>query len=490
MRSIRKYLPFVFGGMVFQSVLETTDMLKSMKAATDVTNSIVEWMDDQPDTETGIGIGIGPSRENGPLSDTSEESFSACLLVMDDNNRLVEWLAFHYHVLKLRTLIITTDPRSQTSPTHILEKWRAHGMTILEWNESTLTLERDPRSKREPTLTQLHRRRQQVFLMKCLRHLQGMNRTWTALWDTDEFIVWNQRPHSQVQLENMTDSVQIPSIEGQDGLFTFLQNHKTLSDQLIKPCITIPRMLFGAAESPHDQVQHRVPSWINATHHDTLRWRKHAKRDDYTTNGLGKTIIDVSRVNLTGLNSAHNPHRPLKKFCKFAQLEDRLSLFRINHYLGSWESYSARDDARKNTMRSTESWQFKTDRAADETDDNIRDWMNGFVRAQGPKKARDLLKGAGYLPSAGEESEARKKEWHSTWADEIMQSPNLPSKNNAARRDFAKYLKSKSGNETGRNVGGNSNIGTIPITSAKKRSRKQQRNRRQMKQRNKKRNSL
>jgi hypothetical protein len=480
MHSIRKYLPFVFGGMLLQSGLETTNMMKSMKAATDATNSIAEWMDVQPDTN------FGP--ENKPLSDTSEESFSACLLLMDDNHRLVEWLAFHYHVLKLRTLIITTDPRSQTSPTPIFDKWRAHGMTILEWNESHL--EKDPRSERSPTPTKLHRIRQQVFLVQCMRHLQGMNRTWTALWDTDEYIVWNQKPHSRVQLENMTDSVQIPSIERQDGLFTFLQNHVALSDQLTRPCITIPRMLFGAAASHHAQIQHRVPSWINATHHDTLRWRKHAKRDDHTANGFAKTIIDVSRVNLTGLKSALNPHRPLKKFCKFAQVEDRLSLFRINHYLGSWESYSARDDARKNTLRSTEAWQFKTDQAKDETDDNIRDWMNGFVRAQGQTKARDLLKGAGCLPGVGDESEARKKEWHSTLADEIMQSPKLPSRRKAARREFAKYLKSKSGNETGHNGGGNSNQGTMSTTSAKKRPSKQQRNRRHKRHENDKPNSL
>ena len=38
------------------------------------------------------------------------EGFSSCLLIMDDNHYLIEWLAYHYHVLPLRRLIVATDP--------------------------------------------------------------------------------------------------------------------------------------------------------------------------------------------------------------------------------------------------------------------------------------------------------------------------------------------------------------------------------------------
>jgi hypothetical protein len=54
----------------------------------------------------------------------SEDDFSACLLVMDDNHYLIEWLAYHYHALNLQNLILVTDPNSQTSPTAILERWK------------------------------------------------------------------------------------------------------------------------------------------------------------------------------------------------------------------------------------------------------------------------------------------------------------------------------------------------------------------------------
>jgi hypothetical protein len=36
---------------------------------------------------------------NGNARDDPKESFAACLVLMDDNHFLIEWLAYHYHVL-------------------------------------------------------------------------------------------------------------------------------------------------------------------------------------------------------------------------------------------------------------------------------------------------------------------------------------------------------------------------------------------------------
>mmetsp|Transcript_38845 Transcript_38845/g.94042 ORF Transcript_38845/g.94042 Transcript_38845/m.94042 type:complete len:82 (+) Transcript_38845:465-710(+) len=51
------------------------------------------------------------------------DSFSACLLIMDDNHYLIEWLAYHYQVMPLRRLIVLSDPKSRTTPLPILERW-------------------------------------------------------------------------------------------------------------------------------------------------------------------------------------------------------------------------------------------------------------------------------------------------------------------------------------------------------------------------------
>jgi hypothetical protein len=67
-----------------------------------------------------------------------DEAFSACMLIMDDNHRLTEWLAYHYHVLPLDYLVVAVDPNSKTSPSAILDQWRGYGMTIIEWNNTEI----------------------------------------------------------------------------------------------------------------------------------------------------------------------------------------------------------------------------------------------------------------------------------------------------------------------------------------------------------------
>lgn len=59
-------------------------------------------------------------------------SFGACLFWMDDYERLVEWLAYHYHVLPMRHLVLFRDPKSTQDPTPILERWKPY-LEITYW---------------------------------------------------------------------------------------------------------------------------------------------------------------------------------------------------------------------------------------------------------------------------------------------------------------------------------------------------------------------
>ena len=53
-----------------------------------------------------------------------ENKFAACMLVMDDSHFLTEWIAYHYHAVNLRTIVLAIDPKSQTSPSHVLDRWK------------------------------------------------------------------------------------------------------------------------------------------------------------------------------------------------------------------------------------------------------------------------------------------------------------------------------------------------------------------------------
>ncbi|KAL3816693.1 hypothetical protein ACHAXA_009132 [Cyclostephanos tholiformis] len=113
--------------------------------------------------------------------DSEGESFSACILIMDENHRLSEWIGYHYFAMSLRYLVVAVDPHSKTSPSQILNRWRDR-MTIVEWTDSNFTdkflinLNTDGHIKK----TKKHRARQADFYLECTRHLQSHNRTWTS----------------------------------------------------------------------------------------------------------------------------------------------------------------------------------------------------------------------------------------------------------------------------------------------------------------------
>ena len=129
-----------------------------------------------------------------------ESSFSACILWMDDNHRLEEWLAYHYYFLKLRYVVINIDPWSRTSPQAIIDRWNDHennynlNMTIVTMRDSEYVLdydkeieiiqeaaevnESDAALKYGQVKTNYHRHRQRQFYKACSQHLIQQNKSW------------------------------------------------------------------------------------------------------------------------------------------------------------------------------------------------------------------------------------------------------------------------------------------------------------------------
>jgi hypothetical protein len=289
-----------------------------------------------------------------------EGEFSACLLVMDDNHFLIEWLAYHYHTLPLRHLILAVDPRSVTSPTKILDRWRDHGMVIEEWSDKDFMppvrnvsnmknaqmislLSRKGYNTEDAQVISLHRTRQKQFYNKCLRVLKSAGRTWTLLIDTDEYLVINQRATSRFH-------VPAPSPEKPGSIMSFLRQELAKNETELpkdSPCIMIPRLRFGCAKSHLEQVNRDVPIGFNGSAFQTLHCRKHAPPKISDINKTGKTIIDISRVETKKI-SVMNPHRPLWAYCPDSELytEIKDNLFVVHHYAGTWEQYSFREDYR------------------------------------------------------------------------------------------------------------------------------------------------
>ena len=153
---------------------------------------------------------------------------------MDDNHFLSEWIAYHYYTTNLRTLIIATDPKSLTSPSSILEKWKDL-IHIIEWNSDTdyftttefVETQKDVKQYFSHTTPQLieHRARQRLFYYKCMYTLKTLHKGWTLLLDTDEFIHIN---YETVNKYNMTNAnVAINPITQPGSVATLLQDATT-----------------------------------------------------------------------------------------------------------------------------------------------------------------------------------------------------------------------------------------------------------------------
>jgi hypothetical protein len=252
-----------------------------------------------------------------------------------------------------------------------------------------------------------HRTRQNRFYETCMQHLYDEGQSWTALYDTDEFLVFNKFNHDY---KTRAKNLKSPASMAEPGsVLNFIhQAQKSgTSDRLLNnTCYMIPRLLYGAKETPEHELKSSIPEGATVETHqlDTIRWRHHNPGDKTAHNGPAKVIIDVSRLGPLFPLSVESPHRPVREVCgpSAAYQDIKGSPFRINHYLGSWEAYSFREDSRKGAERSREVWEFRAKNASEERSDQAVTWLKGFYDEVGVEKANIVLEGAGipksYVP--------------------------------------------------------------------------------------------
>jgi hypothetical protein len=300
---------------------------------------------------------------------------------MDENFRLREWIAYHYHVLPLRYLIVSIDPKSKESPELILDQFRNHlNMTILLWNESEyIVWGEDSVSPR-----QQHLIRQRRFLKHCLEFLYHQNRTWTALWDTDEYIAFNKYNFTRKHPTSGNSATSAVDMSRKGVIFDYLTSYGENN------CIIMPRVLVGNQETP--SIMNESHS-LNPIRFDTLRFRYRgflrAKE-----NGVGKCMLNVQQIKTFPV-VVYNPHRPVFEICPSPQGSTLLSSpFYLNHFVGSWEAYSYRDDIRKGRERSYDAYLAKS-RHNHIFESKISPWMEAFMEQVGLERGTILLKDSG-----------------------------------------------------------------------------------------------
>ena len=114
-------------------------------------------------------------------------------------------------------------------------------------------------------------------------------------------------------------------------------------------------VLFGSVENNDSQDDDGLRQW-SRKRFETLRWKYHAPLDrNYKNNGFPKAMLDWSGIRPSRKNrmwkKVFSIHRPDIYMCRdqadvdFRPVE--YNILTLNHYLGSWERFSARKDSRR-----------------------------------------------------------------------------------------------------------------------------------------------
>jgi hypothetical protein len=334
------------------------------------------------------------------------ESLSSCLMVSDDNFRLPEWLAYNYYAMNLRHLVILSDPASRESPTRVLDPWREY-ITIEEWtaedyfDKGLRQRTRELDGAKNPSSDDSHNHfleRQSKFIKSCSVHLQKQNRTWVSFHDIDEYYAINSDivKSTNQRMEEPGSIIKL-IIELQENATS--SSDLVLPEQYTGPCVTTYRVPYSAVESSEEERGRDVPSFLDPKRFETLRWRNHGVKAM-----IGKSLVDVSKLpalkHMGWSDRKRMPFSPhqLIPMCPHVHYHPNAFIV-LNHYLGSWESYTYRaNDSRQGNLKNRKAWEKIAKRKGGKRGDDIRPWITGFVRVFGEQKAKLLLENTG-LPA-------------------------------------------------------------------------------------------
>ena len=375
----------------------------------------------------------------------TNKTMAACMFAMDDSIRLTEWIAYHYTILPLGSLMIAIDPNSQSQERvlEVLDLWRDRINIIsytddsewFPWAEDEGWGRRIWRENGElagwlktrsgPVYrSQSHKRRQNGFVLHCMKYFKAelnkrepsrenstiVNPEWVLMTDSDEFLVYNYI-HADQENASSYELVRGTTTDSVDALrrkmipkrkrLPALEDRVTVADWLnvengMKRCWRITGLPMSSYDSAEGLMDHDVPKGINASHLMTLRFRKVGLRHG----NFSKALLDVSWGSMDQYTreDVQNIHNPQKRICGLSghtgsNADYLASVFRINHYSsGTLETYAERANDRRSSNQNLTFSRFQSRNVAPiYEDDDVRPWIQWFVDKVGIEEATRLL---------------------------------------------------------------------------------------------------
>jgi hypothetical protein len=312
---------------------------------------------------------------------------------MDDNHWLVEFLAYHYFTLNLREIIVTTDPRSRTSPESVLDRWKDR-ISITVWNDTNV------KAPKQSDVLETHLRRQNTFYNLCQRELHARNSSWTITVDTDERIFVNPLV-SQPAHKLYRGPRAMPNISEAGSTLKFLVQEKERNNGTV--CLQMARTQIGSWDDLcKNDTAVKLPKNFHAEDFNTLRFC-----NEISDIVGAKPVVDLSDVNSSSLIAAANDghtHWTIPHVCPHPRIPilwtSKNTLLRVYHYSGTKEQYFFRDDPRlklkfKNQHNRTAVWYQNVAAKIGKPAVDLRGWLPGFIDFVGEEEAHFLLRDSG-----------------------------------------------------------------------------------------------
>jgi hypothetical protein len=339
-----------------------------------------------------------------------KESFGACLMIKEDNGLLYEWLAYHYTVLPLRYILVGSDEGNKQDPRDVLQRWTQANTGLNYWIlNSTEFIHRhgehkgnEGNNKDDAHHSFIHRQR--GFITTCSEFMKRQGLPWVTFIDSDEFIVMNRmgKDDEQLNVRTWNESMSIThtasdmrkALPAHDSDATVLDAIEKLEPiKSLSPCYTIPRLLYGALDNltcpDSEPTNELAKKEFKLSEMSTLRFLQHGRKGDFALSKFGKVIVDFSNLTEGTIAQApRNIHRPWKSACGPGVVHFPDAVFYLSHYIGSWERYRSRKDARRNRNEWEQRAFITTGSSCDEA---VYKWFPRFVKAVGLDRARFLL---------------------------------------------------------------------------------------------------
>jgi hypothetical protein len=340
----------------------------------------------------------------------------------------MEWLAYHYTVLPLSHLILGLDPmtRKEASIDEIIHTWkgfvtiekytkdswladvghyegwekRIHpigdNVTVLDWFLAKNSHE---------FIAQVHKRRKNVFIAKCLRSMKDAGHDWVLVTDSDEFVIFNyiskdEDPTLHMLTEVLNKTKIKEDVEEARSRYAPIrrrlppfEEHVTIADFIhaedAETCYQLPSLNFSAHQDEMSRVE--LPPAASML----LSLQQH--RTGRIEQVFSKMILDVSKLGSESLDyrlpGGFDNNRKHAWDCAGGAsngTDYNSSVLRLNHYAaGSAERYAERHGSMKGSTLE----EFLNIRHFNPVGENrdIDYWIDWFITKVGIAEANRIL---------------------------------------------------------------------------------------------------